>query len=132
MKVGVFGLATPETRTKADPSKMPGITFPETEELYACAQEQVDALTEAGADLIVCLGHLGVDDESAGNRSIDVCENVDGIDLFIDGHSHSTTADITAASGRHQRGQRHQDRVHRHCPGQRGRGRLRPGGRHPD
>ena len=99
VKVGVFGLATPETLTKADPSKMVGITFPQTEDLYAVAQAQVDELTEAGADLIVCLGHLGVDAESTGNRSIDVCENVDGIDLFIDGHSHSTTADITTAVG---------------------------------
>ena len=99
VKVGVFGLATPETRTKADASKMPNIVFPEREELYACAQAQVDELEAAGADLIVCLGHLGVADESIGNRSIDVCQNVDGIDLFIDGHSHSTTGDITAATG---------------------------------
>ena len=99
VKVGVFGLATPETRTKADASKMPNIAFPEKEELYACAQAQVDELEAAGADLIVCLGHLGIADESTGNRSIDVCENVTGIDLFIDGHSHSTTGDITAATG---------------------------------
>lgn len=99
VKVGVFGLATPETRTKADASKMPNIVFPEKEELYACAQAQVDELEKAGADLIVCLGHLGIADESTGNRSIDVCENVTGIDLFIDGHSHSTTGDITAATG---------------------------------
>ena len=98
LEVGVFGLATPETRTKADASKMPGIVFPEGEELYACAQEQVDELKQAGADLIVCLGHLGIADESVGNRSIDVCENVDGIDLFIDGHSHSTTEEISAAA----------------------------------
>ena len=77
---------------------MPGIVFPEGEELYACAQEQVDELKQAGADLIVCLGHLGIADESVGNRSIDVCENVDGIDLFIDGHSHSTTEEISAAA----------------------------------
>ncbi|MFR6624905.1 MAG: bifunctional metallophosphatase/5'-nucleotidase [Flavonifractor plautii] len=96
VKVGVFGLATPETLTKADASKMPGITFPQTDKLYAVAQAQVDELNKAGADLIVCLGHLGIDDESIGNRSIDVCEHVDGIDLFIDGHSHSTTADIIA------------------------------------
>lgn len=99
VKVGVFGLATPETLTKADASKMPGITFPQAEELYAVAQAQVDELTKAGADLIVCLGHLGIDDESVGNRSIDVAENVTGIDLFVDGHSHSTTADITAKVG---------------------------------
>ena len=78
---------------------MPGITFPQTDKLYAVAQAQVDELNKAGADLIVCLGHLGIDDESIGNRSIDVCEHVDGIDLFIDGHSHSTTADIIAKVG---------------------------------
>mgnify|MGYP000673213426 FL=1 len=69
VKVGVFGLATPETLTKADASKMPGITFPQTDKLYAVAQAQVDELNKAGADLIVCLGHLGIDDESIGNRS---------------------------------------------------------------
>lgn len=94
VKVGVFGLATPETRTKADSSKMPGIVFPEKEALYAVAQAQVDELKKAGADLIVCLGHLGISDESEGNQSIDVANKVTGIDLFIDGHSHSTTADI--------------------------------------
>lgn len=94
IKIGVFGLATPETRTKADASKMPGITFPEKESLYAVAQAQVDELKKAGADLIVCLGHLGISDESVGNQSIDVAKNVNGIDLFIDGHSHSTTEDI--------------------------------------
>ena len=99
VKVGVFGLAPPETLTKADASKMPGITFPQTDKLYAVAQAQVDELNKAGADLIVCLGHLGIDDESIGNRSIDVCEHVNGIDLFIDGHSHSTTADIIAKVG---------------------------------
>ena len=99
VKVGVFGLATPETLTKADASKMPGITFPQTDKLYAVAQAQVDELNKAGADLIVCLGHLGIDDESIGNRSIDVGEHVEGIDLFIDGHRHSTTADIIAKVG---------------------------------
>ena len=37
----------------------------------------------------MCVGHLGVDDESTGNRSIDVIANTTGIDLFIDGHSHT-------------------------------------------
>ena len=88
-KVGVFGLDTPEAMTKTHPDKVRGITFLAGEELYACAQAQVDALTEAGCDLIICLGHLGVDDESTGNRSIDVIANTTGIDLFIDGHSHT-------------------------------------------
>ena len=96
-KIGVFGLDTPETATKAHPAKIQGVTFLAGEDLYDCAQEQVDALTAEGCNYIVCLGHLGIDDESAGNRSIDLLENVDGVDLFIDGHSHSTQDDITAA-----------------------------------
>ena len=96
-KIGVFGLDTPETATKAHPAKIQGVTFLAGEDLYDCAQEQVDALTAEGCNYVICLGHLGIDDESAGNRSIDLLENVDGVDLFIDGHSHSTQDDITAA-----------------------------------
>ena len=92
--VGVFGLATPETATKAHPAKLEGVTFLAEDELFACAQEQVDELTAAGCDYIIALGHLGIDAESTGNRSIDLLENVTGIDVFIDGHSHSTQSDI--------------------------------------
>ena len=81
LKVGVFGLETPETATKTNPKNIEAITFlglGDHQALYDCAQEQVDALTEAGADLIVCLGHLGINDESAGMQSIDVVNNVTG------------------------------------------------------
>ena len=88
-KVGVFGLDTPETMTKTHPDKVKGITFAQGEELFALAQAQVAELEAAGCDLIVCLGHLGQDDESTGNRSIDLLEKVTGIDLFIDAHSHT-------------------------------------------
>ncbi len=89
-KVGVFGLATPETMTKAHPDKVKGITFAQAEELYAVAQAQVAELEAAGCELIVCLAHLGDSDESITNRSMDVLAKVTGIDLLIDGHSHST------------------------------------------
>ena len=92
--VGVFGLATPETATKAHPAKLEGVTFEAEEDLFDCAQEQVDELTAEGCDYIICLGHLGIDAESTGNRSIDLLENVTGIDVFIDGHSHSEQSDI--------------------------------------
>ena len=95
-KIGVFGLTTPETATKAHPAKIQGVTFLAGEALFSVAQDQVDYLEELGCDYVICLGHLGIDDESAGNRSIDLLEHVDGIDLFIDGHSHSTLADILA------------------------------------
>ena len=95
-KIGFFGLDTPETATKAHPAKIQGVTFLGGEEMYACAQEQVDALKAEGAEIIVCLGHLGIDEETAAtaNRSIDLLEKVTGIDVFIDGHSHSTEEQI--------------------------------------
>lgn len=89
LKVGVFGLDTPETQTKASPLNVKKITFLDNEELFACAQAQVDELKAAGCNYIICIGHLGVDAESTGRRSTDLIENVTGIDLFVDGHSHT-------------------------------------------
>ncbi|MDO4484242.1 MAG: bifunctional UDP-sugar hydrolase/5'-nucleotidase [Clostridia bacterium] len=98
-KIGVFGLATPETMTKAHPDKVRGVTFLAGEELAACAQAQVDELKAAGCDFIICIGHLGNEQESEGNRSADVIANVEGINLFIDGHSHDEYMDDVAAKG---------------------------------
>jgi len=89
MKVGVFGLTTPETMTKAHPDKVRGIDFLQGEALYEAARKQVEELKAAGADIVVLLSHLGMDEESAPNRSQDVLENATGIDLVIDGHSHT-------------------------------------------
>jgi 5'-nucleotidase/UDP-sugar diphosphatase len=89
MKVGVFGLTTPETMTKAHPDKVRGIDFLQGDALYEAAQKQVEELKAAGADIVVLLSHLGMDEESAPNRSLDVLEKVAGIDLLIDGHSHT-------------------------------------------
>ena len=89
IKVGVFGVTTPETATKAHPDKVIGTSFLAGDDMFAVAQKEVDALKAAGCDLIVALGHLGVSDESIGNRSYDLLEKVTGIDLFIDGHSHT-------------------------------------------
>ncbi|NLU53807.1 MAG: LysM peptidoglycan-binding domain-containing protein [Clostridiaceae bacterium] len=88
-KIGIFGLTSPETLTKANPKNVASLHFPAGEELYEIARQQVKKLTEAGADYIICVAHLGIDNESEPNRSIDVIENVDGIDVVIDGHSHS-------------------------------------------
>lgn len=99
-KIGVFGLSTPETASKANPALIRGVNYAGGEELYKIAQAQVDTLTKLECDVIVCLGHLGIDEETAvtKNRSIDLLENVTGIDLFIDGHSHSTIDDVKAAT----------------------------------
>lgn len=95
-KVGFFGLETPETATKAHPAKIQGVTFMSGEELYKYAADQVAALTAQDVDYIVCLGHLGI---SGNYTSIDLLKNVEGIDLFIDGHSENTIAEIAATAG---------------------------------
>ena len=94
IRVGLFGLATPETATKAHPDKLQGVTFLDDQALFDCAQAQVDALEEAGCTYILCLGHLGIDPASAGRRSTDLLQAVTGIDVFVDGHSHTTLEDV--------------------------------------
>ena len=89
VKIGFFGMETPETFTKVNPSLIQELTFPQGEELYACAQAEVDALKAEGAALVIGLVHLGVDNESEPNRSIDLYNHVTGIDFLIDGHSHT-------------------------------------------
>lgn len=89
LKVAFFGLLTPETQTKVNPNYVSGLTFTEKEDLYKVAQAEADKLNKS-ADIVICVGHLGDDKESVGNRSIDVYENTTGIDFIIDGHSHST------------------------------------------
>ena len=97
--VGVFGLTTPETATKANPAKIQGVTFLSGGDLWEYAQAEVEDLRDQGCDYVICLGHLGIDEASAGSRSIDLLEHVDGIDVFIDGHSHSTRKDLLDATG---------------------------------
>lgn len=92
VKIGFFGLETPEAQTKANPKLIEGLQFlagKDGKELYACAAEQVAALKEQGADIIVCLSHLGIDGSSEPYTSYDLSKNVKGIDFIIDGHSHT-------------------------------------------
>ena len=88
VKVGFFGMETPEAQTKTNPALIKGLTFLAGEEMYKAAQAQVDELKEK-ADIIICLSHLGVDPESKPNRSYDLVANTTGIDFVIDGHSHT-------------------------------------------
>jgi 2',3'-cyclic-nucleotide 2'-phosphodiesterase (5'-nucleotidase family) len=85
LKVGIFGLSTPETATKANPKFFAGYVFQDAVET---AKKCVDALKEAGCHYIICLGHIGMDEESPVT-STDITDAVEGIDLFIDGHSHT-------------------------------------------
>lgn len=91
VKIGFFGMETPETQTKVNPALIKGIKFLSKSELYTCAQQQVNKLKADGCDVIVCLSHLGVDEESAadGHRSVDMYAHTTGIDIILDGHSHT-------------------------------------------
>lgn len=92
VKIGFFGLETPEAQTKANPKLIQGLKFlagADGKELYNCAAAQVADLKAKGADLVVCLAHLGVDESSEPYTSYDLAKNVQGIDFIIDGHSHT-------------------------------------------
>ena len=89
LKIGFFGMATPETQTKSIPTNFENIKFPSKDDFYQIAQDTVDQLKNDGADVIVCLAHLGVDAESEPYRSTDLMAAVNGIDMMLDGHSHT-------------------------------------------
>lgn len=84
IKVGVFGLATPETTYKSHPDNTVGLTF---EDIYETGADMVATLEAMNVDVIVGLVHLGDEGEYTSESLV---EAVDGIDLIIDGHSHSS------------------------------------------
>ena len=87
VKVGFFGMETPETQTKANPALIKGLTFATGDAFTKAATDQVAALKDA--DVVICLAHLGIDAESKPYRSTDLYATVKGIDFIIDGHSHT-------------------------------------------
>lgn len=90
LKIGIFGLSTPETAYKTKPTNVEGLTFADPVEI---AQQMVQELKEKEVDAIIALVHLGIDKESTDTSYL-VRDNVEGIDLIIDGHSHSTLDSI--------------------------------------
>lgn len=96
VKIGIFGLTTQETAYKTNPNNVIGITFRDPIET---AKEQVKELKEKGADIIIALAHIGLD-ESSQVVSTMIADSVDGIDVIIDGHSHSNLKDgLTTKNG---------------------------------
>lgn len=88
VKVGIFGLSTPETTYKTNPNNVKGLTF---EDPVAAAEKTVKEL-EGKADIIIALSHLGLDEASVHTSKL-VAEKVKGIDLIIDGHSHTVLSE---------------------------------------
>jgi 2',3'-cyclic-nucleotide 2'-phosphodiesterase (5'-nucleotidase family) len=86
--VGVIGATTPDTETKTHPKNVEGLSFMSDEVVYG-AQAMVDEVRER-ADYVIVLAHLGLDEDgSYGVTSKMLAENVKGIDLIVDGHSHT-------------------------------------------
>lgn len=92
--IAYIGITTPETITSARPSQFRNesgeiiYTFNESR-LYEVVQESIDEATEAGADYVIALSHIGYDESGELNDVTDVIENTDGLDVVLDAHSHS-------------------------------------------
>ena len=88
VKVGIIALSTPETMYKTNPKNVEGldITDPTAE-----AKVLVNEI-RSKVDVVVVLGHLG-QDASSTDTSLKVVKEVPGIDVFIDGHSHTVLQD---------------------------------------
>lgn len=88
--VGIFGLATPETLFKTHPNNVTGLTFANPVSEAAAIVEELSEV----ADVIIAIGHLGIDEETEYSaRSVAVATEVDGLHVFIDGHSHDLLED---------------------------------------
>lgn len=85
LKVGIFGIATSETKYKSSPKNTENIDFIDS---VKASQEAVNSLKKEKADIIIAITHLGLDEDSE-ETSERVAKNVDGIDLIVDGHSHT-------------------------------------------
>jgi 5'-nucleotidase / UDP-sugar diphosphatase len=112
-KVAVVGLTTPETAYKTHPRNIEGIYFDQPPvwaledpaqygsvplaEAAVLMQAGVDLLREE-ADMVVLLAHIGMDKDSEITSTL-IAEHIDGIDLIIDGHSHTVLPEGLVVDG---------------------------------
>lgn len=99
VKIAFVGMTTPKTITSSTPKYFQneagefiyGFMQDETgEKLYAAVQSAVDAARAEGAVYVVALGHMGNEAACIPWTYADVIGNTNGIDAFLDGHSHDT------------------------------------------
>ena len=81
---GIFGLMGEQSHEYAPDS---GFALADPAE---SAQRCVDALREQGAQFIICLSHSGTNERKKLSEDEQLAEAVEGIDLIISGHSHTT------------------------------------------
>lgn len=84
IKVAVFALCTPESAYKTNPAIIKGLVFLNP---VTVAQNMIKEL-KPKCDVLVALMHMGVD-ESSVYTSERIARESPGIDLIIDGHSHT-------------------------------------------
>ena len=97
IKIGFIGVATPQTLSKTylisifDSEGNPVYDFlteNKSQELYDKLQEIINNLRKE-VDYVIIIGHLGIGgDALEENTSAGVLKNLEGVDAFIDGHSH--------------------------------------------
>lgn len=84
-KIGFFGLVTKDTATSTNPSGIQGVAFADE---IKTAREQVEYLESQDVDAIVGIVHCGEQSGGASTTAQDIAQDVAGIDVLIDGHSH--------------------------------------------
>ena len=101
VKIAFVGISTPKTITTSTPKYFQddngnyiyGFMQDETgEKLYAAVQSAVDAARAEGAQIVIAMAHLGIEEDCSPWTSSEVIVNTTGIDAVLDGHSHSLLA----------------------------------------
>ena len=97
-KIGLIGVSTPETPSSSTPSYFMNedgdyiydfCRDESGEKLYAAVQQAADAAKKDGAEIVIALCHLGIAAEASPWTSSDLITHTTGIDVVLDGHSHS-------------------------------------------
>lgn len=100
--IAYIGVTTPDTLTSSSPSQFLDengdylYTFSSTD-LYDTVQESIDNALAAGADYVVALSHLGTEFVNEAWSAQALVQNTVGLDVVLDGHSHSIEEGITVA-----------------------------------
>ena len=98
VKIAFVGISTPKTITTSTPKYFQdengnyiyGFLQDESgEKLYSAVQSAVDAARAEGAQFVIALAHLGIEEDCSPWTSSEVIVNTTGIDAVLDGHSHS-------------------------------------------
>lgn len=102
-KVAFVGVTTPETFTKSTPAYFQNSKGEfiydfcgdaTGKALYKRVQTAVNAARKNGADYVVALTHLGTESVTKRWSAQSLVKNTYGIDIVLDGHSHSTVESL--------------------------------------